>query len=479
MAPRPCIVRLLLLSLCVSLPVLATEGIPLNRKSILEEAANIEESASSPCSLDCQNGATCSRSPVPLFCDCSTIKPQVKSRSAFDDSVLLSDVIPENNVRFVGKFCEHAVPNTVTCQTSFCVNGGLCRKAATGDQQDDEDLDLEPCNCPANFTGKHCEFAIDQVPACELECGLNGICRHGRRGKTSTATLDESILLQAVDQNQLHGNNHCECREGYIGRNCELPARLCPDQNIVCLYNAPCVQRTEFTGTSFSFRCDCESIDRPGCEINLKSVAAEKEASARLLQNAIPSPSPSVTWYPTQTWRPTTTWYPTETLLPTITWLPTASEMPAFSHKHDKPRRPTHPGGGTDDFYNKQDDDKATGPDDKVFSPAPTQTWWPSPAPSWTPGVPHASTPPANSENNLAAASTSTGTAKKGISGGGVFGILFVLAVVIGGIFFYWRRTKRLPHSSRRPAENLNFRSDLELTEAPAGYRDSNSDRLI
>ena len=183
---------------------------------------------------------------------------------------------PVGAERYVGRFCESPVLEDDKCNgdfNNFCVNGGSCRTEG-------DDLDLIPCDCPDDFTGKHCEYEKAKVPDCDLDCGENGFCRLGAK----TQTPFEAKLNIAPHASFMH----CECREGFIGFNCDVPAKICGSEgNHWCLNGGECVTVPGQNGSS-SWGCDCSAADSL-----VTGAACEQKASHVCPESTVPTPESS------------------------------------------------------------------------------------------------------------------------------------------------------------------------------------------
>jgi len=146
---------------------------------------------------------------------------------------------------FAGKHCQHLASDACIQAgkegwIGFCVNDGECKPGVT-DQS-------KMCQCPAGWTGPHCEFKND----CDLPCKNGGQCMKGVKDYSTLMKFDFPFLHQS------HGNSeHCLCPEGFTGVDCSVQLTFC-GSNHVCLHGATC----EFEGKSESgekqFGCSCE-----------------------------------------------------------------------------------------------------------------------------------------------------------------------------------------------------------------------------
>ena len=182
----------------------------------------------------CINGLEDEYGNLQLFCDC---------KSAIDE---------EQNLQFVGKYCEEAVPlaipvsessndngaiddTTSTCDPSMCVNGSSCKP--TPDR-------TQPCDCPKGVHGKYCEFVEGTVPDCELDCDNGGFCRLGL--KPGGTAKSGAKVLDAIQM--------CECPVEYYGDRCEFEATPCGDE--FCYHGSTCFS-IQLSDGSTEHMCNC------------------------------------------------------------------------------------------------------------------------------------------------------------------------------------------------------------------------------
>jgi hypothetical protein len=167
--------------------------------------------------------------------------------------------------QYVGRFCEQVVTTADKCGIDtgtnninrFCINGGTCRS------DDADNVDLKPCDCPSNTTGAHCEYTIDTVPLCSLDCGEHGSCRLGRR------PLSAFELQLGVETHRNH--MYCACRRGFTGFLCDAPAVECGNSaSISCLNGGVCEERSSDNGSDFFWACNCSGVKAAGkfCQYN-------------------------------------------------------------------------------------------------------------------------------------------------------------------------------------------------------------------
>lgn len=123
----------------------------------------------------------------------------------------------------------------------FCANYGVCKKNFA-------DFPEQPCECPAGYAGPHCEYVLDEVPACKLRCKNEGICMVGA---TSWAQLLDNSFRYEVN----HDHQYCMCPEGFYGSLCELQAESCGADDF-CYNGGNCVVIQKRDGTT-SYNCDC------------------------------------------------------------------------------------------------------------------------------------------------------------------------------------------------------------------------------
>jgi hypothetical protein len=107
------------------------------------------------------------------------------------------------------------------------INGGECKN--------------DTCSCPQGFSGRFCEFALEQAPNCEPACRNGGYC-------SFTSNEFES------DKRPI-----CQCPRGYAGETCQLDgASQCGTQNHTCHNAAMCVRINSLEGGEHD-HCDCRT----------------------------------------------------------------------------------------------------------------------------------------------------------------------------------------------------------------------------
>lgn len=138
--------------------------------------------------------------------------------------------------------------------THFCVHGVPCKERfwETPD---------EPCECPSDRSGKHCEFDRPNV-SCDLNCQNGGNCQLGLQ------TLEHA---GEYTKNASIVEPHCQCTSGFSGDLCEIdandaeesrsssisslpPAECGPYQ---CMHGGTCVQQPIAGTNLMAFHCDC------------------------------------------------------------------------------------------------------------------------------------------------------------------------------------------------------------------------------
>jgi len=134
----------------------------------------------------------------------------------------------------------------------FCTNGGMCITTSDGRSK---------CNCPTGYTGPHCEFQVDSVPPCSLECDNGGECQLGiQTYEEAHEVFDvetEQISTTTEKNRQDHINfMHCSCPNNnddesdvsYGGVQCKVQTKSCTHG--VCYHGGGC------TKNGF---CDCRT----------------------------------------------------------------------------------------------------------------------------------------------------------------------------------------------------------------------------
>ena len=166
-------------------------------------------------------------------CDCTT-------------SILsIGSAPPYSFKRFVGKTCEIEVKSENYClgnEHIFCVNNGVCKQMV-------HDSASHPCTCPPGFTGRHCEYAQEDVRSdCPLTCNNHGTCQHGIHDNQGGA---DKVLL-SLENGRSTGFMHCACNNGYAGTQCDYEYTKCSaGPGRYCFHGSTCLNGTDI--------CECEN----------------------------------------------------------------------------------------------------------------------------------------------------------------------------------------------------------------------------
>lgn len=160
----------------------------------------------------------------------------------------------------------------------FCINGGTCRNLL-------ERVDKKkPCDCPAGYTGRHCEYHEFQVEECSLDCSGHGVCEIGVPPKMAVNSEFETTLENTDAFTSSQPFLHCICDQGYTGTNCDYEYVHCGGShnlNEYCFHGSTCVQ----DGSDTICECDyqgrksagpfCEYRPTDTCESPLVSLPGE------------------------------------------------------------------------------------------------------------------------------------------------------------------------------------------------------------
>jgi hypothetical protein len=178
----------------------------------------------------------------------------IEGQDQYGNDQFVCDCMPAVDValetRYVGPTCELPVATSDYCEgtsdTVFCVQGGTC-KLATAD-----DFAREPCTCLEGTRGKHCEFGTSLT--CDLDCGLNGICRHGQKA------LEHMTPDMIVHRDPLRAENfmYCECDEKFAGTKCAFEFTTCDGFEHYCFHGSTC----QTIGNEVT--CVCDIAGQPG-----------------------------------------------------------------------------------------------------------------------------------------------------------------------------------------------------------------------
>ena len=187
-------------------------------------------------------------------CDCTT---------AATDSTL-----------YAGRFCQYQMTSLCTKTTldslagaDFCVNNGVC-PSGEGD---------EGCKCPSGYKGYRCDESIyahydnedniapdlddddfddddddDTIYECKLQCQNGGTCAKG--AKDLSHFHDQIGHVSHLNKTYDHEYfEHCICKEGWFGLECEHKAELCGQNEHLCLHGSTCVKEDG------NHSCDCST----------------------------------------------------------------------------------------------------------------------------------------------------------------------------------------------------------------------------
>jgi len=205
----------------------------------------------------CYNGGTCETSVL---------------GNGNTDYRCLCDTAATGSTLFSGKNCQYEMTSLCTKGTldslnsaDFCVNNGKCPEG-------DDDL---ACSCPSGYTGFRCDEPIykDQdnedniVPndpdereddtdfyRCKLDCKNGSVCAKGAKDLSNFRGAVDHVahLNQTYDQEYFE---HCVCKEGWFGLECEHKAEVCGADEHLCLHGSKCVKNNQHHG------CDCSQAD--------------------------------------------------------------------------------------------------------------------------------------------------------------------------------------------------------------------------
>jgi len=182
------------------------------------------------------------------------------------------DTAATSTTLYAGKHCQYASTSLCTKDTldslntaDFCVNNGQCPE---GD-------DDKGCSCPSGYTGYRCDEPIyedednedniipndpderddgNEFYRCKLQCQNDGVCAKGAK---DLAPFDDEVegvahLNQTYDEQYFE---HCVCKEGWFGLECEHKAEICGADEHLCLHGSTCVKNNQQHG------CDCSQAD--------------------------------------------------------------------------------------------------------------------------------------------------------------------------------------------------------------------------
>jgi len=185
------------------------------------------------------------------------------------------DTAATGSTLFAGNYCQYESTSLCTKGTlnslngaDFCVNNGKCPEGE-GDGG---------CDCPAGYSGFRCDeplyfgedtedniapnlsedFEDDDDAAdffqCRLKCENGGVCAKGAKDMSHLHGQFDHVshLNQTFDQTYFE---HCICKEGWFGLECEHKAEVCGADEHLCLHGSKCVKNNQQHG------CDCSKTD--------------------------------------------------------------------------------------------------------------------------------------------------------------------------------------------------------------------------
>mmetsp|Transcript_9023 Transcript_9023/g.26947 ORF Transcript_9023/g.26947 Transcript_9023/m.26947 type:complete len:1468 (-) Transcript_9023:215-4618(-) len=240
----------------------------------------------------CFHGGTCKAEPgggtKDYICDCSTtLHPDLTHQGLY-----------------AGVHCEYSALDWEICREAdvgpgdwlgFCVNGGICKLGET--QQSNM------CDCPAEWSGPHCEFykeedtaALPEVststttapgvetnkpqPAndCAHECSNSGVCQKGEAVfPDSIDTTREGEPIPFLQQTSDSNGEYCWCPDGWTGFDCAHSYELCEQPNddgsggLACFHGGKCDNVSVGIGQPEldQVLCDCSEASWRGLEQGL------------------------------------------------------------------------------------------------------------------------------------------------------------------------------------------------------------------
>ena len=164
----------------------------------------------------------------------NSIATNVEEFAMAASSTLPPGVTMCDNSEPVGQGAAYLLPRPLP----YCMNGGTCRVNY-------RDYPDEPCLCPPEKSGPHCEFEKGKEPdTCSIHCFSGGTCRIG-------AKSFEIVLNQYQETSDLQ---YCLCPPGKSGRYCEQDSLQCGD--FYCFNGGTCVTVTKPNGSQKQ-HCDC------------------------------------------------------------------------------------------------------------------------------------------------------------------------------------------------------------------------------
>lgn len=208
----------------------------------------------------------------------------------------------ESGHLYAGRFCQFKSNEFCSKKANengqiFCVNGGECL-----------DDDTDGCSCPPDYYGLSCEFMrepanftapqnLDGIAnpepldvshftpsapqsqsnegepilkpaqaACSLQCLNEGVCSKGAK---DLGIINHLSNVEEISQSYNEDFEHCVCKDGYVGLQCEHEVEICPSGTHVCLYGSKCVKFGNVDG------CDCSESN----DFNLAGESCEHKSS--------------------------------------------------------------------------------------------------------------------------------------------------------------------------------------------------------
>jgi len=177
----------------------------------------------------CLNGGVCTDGGV---CDCTDASKMM------EDGTVLA---------FAGSSCESqvtsfcTVPSGFDQMSHFCTNDGKCAEDYWG-----------ACECGADHIGPRCEFTVQNLQVCDLQCQNGGTCFFGDGLPSSKANnVDDASSAMIAQTSPANGNDkmHCKCPDGYFGNLCNV--KVCGDYEHFCLNTGTCLKSND------SYTCKC------------------------------------------------------------------------------------------------------------------------------------------------------------------------------------------------------------------------------